>query len=64
MTDIKNNKSKQKKKEKEKSVFHKTSAAGKGDVPRINISIREWDEKSEKIFRPKEKENELYKNER
>ena len=64
MTDIKNNKSKQKKKEKEKSVFHKTSAAGKGDVPRINISIWEWDEKWKKIFRPEEKEDELYKDKR
>ena len=47
---------KQKKKEKEKSVFHKISAAGKGDVPRTNITQNEWGEKWEKIFN-KTKEN-------
>ena len=47
---------KQKKKEKEKSVFHKISAAGKGDVPRTSITQSEWGEKWEKIFN-KTKEN-------
>ena len=51
-------KPKQKKKEKEKPYFHKTSDAGKGDVPRSNITQEEWGEKWEKIFRPKEKSNE------
>ena len=53
-------KPKQKKKEKEKPYFHKTSDAGKGDVPRTNISQKEWGEKWEKIFKPKkEKEDKL-----
>ena len=46
-------KPKQKKKEKEKPIFHKKSDAGKGDVPRMNITLDEWGEKWEKIFRPK-----------
>ena len=49
-------KPKQKKKEKEKPYFHKTSDAGKGDVPRTNITQDEWGEKWEKIFN-KTKEN-------
>ena len=53
-------KPKQKKKEKEKPYFHKTSDAGKGDVPRTNITQDEWGEKWEKIFKPKkEKEDKL-----
>tara|TARA_B100000959_G_scaffold152039_1_gene159382 strand:+ start:98 stop:271 length:174 start_codon:yes stop_codon:yes gene_type:complete len=48
-----NKKPKQKKKEKEKPYFHKSSEAGKGDVPRTNITQDEWGEKWEKIFRPK-----------
>jgi hypothetical protein len=37
---------------KEKPVFHKKSEAGKGDVPRRGITLGEWGEKWEKIFRP------------
>ena len=46
-------KKKQEKKQekKEKSVFHKKSDAGKGDVPRpIVISSEEWGERWETIF--------------
>ena len=35
---------------KEKPVFHKKSDAGKGDVPRIGISIQEWADRWDKIF--------------
>ena len=41
---------KKNKPKKEKSVFHKNSEAGKGDVPRIGISQDEWEKKYEKIF--------------
>ena len=52
-------KPKQKKKEKEKPYFHKTSDAGKGDVPRTNITQDEWGKKWEKIFnKTKEKTDE------
>jgi hypothetical protein len=43
------NKKKEKPK-KEKPVFHKSSDAGKGDVPRMDISQEEWGEKWDKIF--------------
>ena len=33
-----------------KSIFHKKSDAGKGDVPRIGISAREWSDRWDKIF--------------
>ena len=52
-----NKKLKQKKKEKEKSVFHKISAAGKGDVPRTSITQSEWGEKWEKIFNKTKEKN-------
>ena len=49
----------QKKKEKEKPYFHMTSDAGKGDVPRTNITQDEWGKKWEKIFnKTKEKTDE------
>jgi len=35
---------------KKKTIFNKKSDAGKGDVPRIGISQKEWDERWEKIF--------------
>jgi hypothetical protein len=54
-------KPKQKKKEKENHIFHKKSDAGKGDVPRTNISQDEWGEKWEKIFRPKERKTESWR---
>ena len=50
--DDKKKKPKQKKKKKEKPYFHKGSEAGKGDVPRRGVTMEEWDEKWEKIFRP------------
>jgi hypothetical protein len=37
---------------KEKTVFHKKSDAGKGDVPRRGITQAEWGKKWERIFRP------------
>jgi hypothetical protein len=39
---------------KEKTVFHKKSDAGKGDVPRRGITQDEWGKKWEKIFRQKD----------
>ena len=36
----------------EKSVFHRKSDAGKGDVPRTSIPQDEWEEKWKNIFRP------------
>ena len=41
--------------EKRKSIFTNKSSAGKGDSPRRNISLDEWDKKWEKIFGKKEK---------
>ena len=45
-------KKKQEKKQekKEKSVFHKKSDAGKGDVPRTGVTPSEWVKKWEAIF--------------
>ena len=43
---------KSKRKVEKKTVFHKSSDAGKGDVPRTSITQNEWGEKWEKIFRP------------
>ena len=37
-----------------KTVFHKSSGAGKGDVPRTAITQKEWGEKWERIFKPGE----------
>ena len=39
------------KSKKDKSIFHKKSDAGKGDIPRRNISVVEWGKKWEAIFR-------------
>ena len=51
----------------EKSVFHKKSDAGKGDVPRLNISLEEWSDRWDKIFgvgkHKKEKNKEELKDE-
>ena len=33
-----------------KTIFHKKSDAGKGDVPRLNISLEEWSDRWDKIF--------------
>ncbi len=48
--DSKKSKKKEKPKKKEKSVFHKKSDAGKGDVPRTGITPSEWTKKWEAIF--------------
>ena len=40
---------------KEKSVFHKKSEAGKGDTPRLGITLDEWEKKYEKIFGKKKR---------
>ena len=37
---------------KEMSIFHRKSSAGKGDTPRLGITLDEWEKKYEKIFRP------------
>ena len=46
---------KKNKPKKEKSVFHKKSEAGKGDTPRLGITLDEWEKKYEKIFGKKKK---------
>ena len=51
----KKDKPKKDKPKKDKSIFHKKSDAGKGDIPRRNISVDEWGKKWETIFRPKKK---------
>ena len=43
------------KSKKDKSIFHKKSDAGKGDIPRRSISIDEWGKKWEAIFSKKKK---------
>ena len=45
---------KSKSKVERKTVFHKSSGAGKGDVPRISITQKEWGKKWERIFKPGE----------
>ena len=35
---------------KEISIFHRKSDAGKGDTPRLGITLDEWEKKYEKIF--------------
>ena len=42
-------------KKKDKSVFTKKSSAGKGDTPRLGITLDEWEKRYEKIFGKKEK---------
>ena len=43
-------------KKKDKSIFHKKSAAGKGDKIRRSITQDAWGKKYEKIFNPKKNE--------
>ena len=38
------------KSKKDKSIFHKKSDAGKGDVPRMGISLEEWSDRWDKIY--------------
>ena len=52
---------KKNKPKKDKSVFHKKSAAGKGDTPRLGITLDEWEKKYEKIFGKKKKSIRSYK---
>ena len=40
---------------KEISIFHRKSSAGKGDTPRMGITLDEWEKRYEKIFGKKEK---------
>ena len=40
---------------KETSIFHRKSSAGKGDTPRLGITLDEWEKRYEKIFRKKKK---------
>ena len=35
---------------KEISIFHRKSTAGKGDTPRLGITLDEWEKRYEKIF--------------
>ena len=51
----KKDKQKKDKSKKDKSIFHKKSEAGKGDRPRLGITLDEWEKKYEKIFGKKEK---------
>ena len=37
---------------KDISIFHRKSSAGKGDTPRLGITLDDWEKKYEKIFRP------------
>ena len=53
MSDKKKKAKKETKKKLEKSVFHKKSEAGKGDVPRRGIATHEWGKKLENIFKSK-----------
>ena len=41
---------KSKSKVEKKTIFHKKSDAGKGDSPRIGISLEEWSLRWDKIF--------------
>ena len=52
---MKKNKTKKEAPKKEKTVFHKKSDAGKGDVPRRGVTQDKWGEKWEKIFRYKKR---------
>jgi hypothetical protein len=39
---------------KEISIFHRKSEAGKGDTPRLGITLDEWEKRYEKIYSSKE----------
>ena len=51
----KKDKPKKDKSQKEISIFHRKSSAGKGDTPRLGITLDEWEKKYENIFGKKEK---------
>ena len=40
---------------KEISIFHRKSEAGKGDTPRLDITLDEWEKRYEKVFSKKKK---------
>ena len=46
---------------KDISIFHRKSSAGKGDTPRLGITLDEWEKRYEKIFGKKEKFIRSYK---
>ena len=54
MSEKKKDKSKKVKPKKDISIFHRKSSAGKGDTPRLGITLDEWEKKYEKIFGKKE----------
>ena len=55
MSEKKKDKPKKDKSQKDISIFHRKSTAGKGDIPRLGITLDEWEKKYEKIFGKKEK---------
>ena len=55
MSEKKKDKPKKDKSQKDISIFHRKSSAGKGDTPRLGITLDEWENKYEKIFGKKEK---------
>ena len=40
---------------KDISIFHRKSSAGKGDIPRLDITLDEWEKRYEKVFSKKKK---------
>ena len=61
MSEKKKDKSKKNKSKKDISIFHRKSSAGKGDTPRLGITLDEWEKKYENIFGKKEKFIRSYK---
>ena len=55
MSEKKKDKPKKDKSKKDISIFHRKSSAGKGDTPRLGITLDEWEKKYEKIFGKKKK---------
>ena len=53
-------KKKSEKPKKKKTMFHQ-SEAGKGDRPRISISLQEWSDRWDKVFSDGEKDGEKEK---
>ena len=43
------------KQKKDLSIFHRKSSAGKGDIPRLGITLDEWEKRYEKVFHKKKK---------
>ena len=40
---------------KDISIFHRKSSAGKGDIPRLGITLDEWEKRYEKVFHKKKR---------